>query len=89
MVSSILGLVVHGGDRCLQLVGAGAALGEGGGDQCGALIDLGPVPAGAVLLGERDQAYTVLRGACGPARVGEQHEREQAGHLWLVRQQAA
>jgi hypothetical protein len=45
-----LGLVVHGGDRRLQLIRAGAALGEGGGNQGGALIDLGPVPAGAVLL---------------------------------------
>jgi hypothetical protein len=46
---------VHGGDRRLQLIRPGAAVGKGGGNQGGALVDLGPVPAGAVLLGERDR----------------------------------
>jgi hypothetical protein len=76
-----LGLVMHGGDRCLQLIRAGGALAERGGHQCGA--------SSILARSERDQAYPVPCGARGPSRVGEQQEREQAGHPRLVRQQTA
>ena len=54
-------------------------------DQGGALGDGGGVPAGAVLVGQRDER-AVRAGAGRAARVGEQHEREQAGDLALVRE---
>ena len=43
------------------------------------------VPEGAVLLGQRDE-LAVGAGAGGPPGVGEQHEREQTGHLGIVGQ---
>ena len=48
-------LVVHRGDRRLQLVGPDGAARQRVGDQRDALGDLGAVPEAAVLLGERDQ----------------------------------
>ena len=53
-------------------------------EQRGALGDQRPVPAGPVLLGQRDQ-LAAGAGAGRPAGVGEQHQREQAGHLGVVR----
>ncbi len=70
------------GDRRLQLVRPGA----GGPAQCGQPLD-GPaaVPAGAVLLGQRDVPAGV--GAGAPAGVVQQHQRQQGVHLGLGRQQ--
>ena len=74
------GFVVEGGDGRLQLVWADGAAGERGGDERDALGDRGPVPAGAILLVERDQ----LAGRSGPRvapRVGQEHEHDQPGGL--------
>src|SRR5206468_899594 len=49
-------LVVHRGDGRLELVGADRGPGQGRGDQGNTLGDGGGVPAGPVLLGQRDQA---------------------------------
>jgi hypothetical protein len=71
----------------LQLVGPGRAAAERAGDQGHALGDAGGVPQAAVLFGHRDQV-AVRAGARRAPRVGEQHEREQPGHLAVIGQQA-
>ena len=57
-------LVVDGGDRGLQLVGAERGARQRVGDERGALLDVGAVPEAAVLLGQRDQRAVGAR--CGP-----------------------
>ncbi len=44
------------------------------------------VPAGPVLLGQRDERAALGR-ACRPARLGQEHEREEPRRLRLVGQQ--
>ena len=82
------GLVVDRGYGRLQLVGAGRAARQRFGEQRGPLGDLLPVPLGPVLLGQRHQRPVRL-GAGGPPRVGQQHQRQQAGHLAVLGQQPA
>jgi hypothetical protein len=78
-------LVVQGGDRGLQLVGADRRAGQRLGDQ-GDLLGDGPrVPQTAILLGERHQ-LAAGAGPPRPARVGEQHQREEAGDLAVLGQ---
>src|ERR1700761_2980181 len=73
------GLVVHGGDRGLELVGAERARrGKRPRDKRGAVRDERLVPAGTVLLRQWDER-AVRCDASGAPGVGEQHEREQAG----------
>jgi hypothetical protein len=55
--------------------------------QVDALLDGGPVPAGAVLLVEGDQ-LAVRSAACLAAGVGEQHQREEPGDLAVLGKQA-
>jgi hypothetical protein len=81
------GLVVHRGDRGLDLVRAGWSPRQRLADQRHALGDLVGVPAAAVLLRHGDQR-AVRPGARRPARVGEQHQREEPGHLAVLREQA-
>ena len=72
---------MHGVDRRLQLVGAGAVQREAAADEPVALVDQRGVPPGPVLLVERHQA------AVGDARPGagldQQHQREQPVDLGL------
>ena len=77
------------GDRRLQLVGADRRRARA--PRCTSVDALGdrrPVPAAAVLLGERDQ-LAVRAGARGAAGVGQQHQREQPGDLARRRAAAA
>ena len=82
------GLVVHGGDRGLELVRAERRRLQRVRDERNALFDERLVPEGAVLLGEWDQR-AVGAGTRRAPRVGEQHEREEPGHLAVVGEQAA
>ncbi len=78
---------VHGVDRGEDLVATGSVDREALADQVVALGDQGAVPAGAVLLVERDQLPVAHPGLA--PRLDEHHQREQAGHLRLVGQQLA
>ncbi len=78
-------LVVHGGDRRLQLVLPGLSLLQRRGDQPRPLGDAAPVPPAALLLGQRDQ-FPAGAGPGRPPGVGEQHQRQQPGDLWVGRQ---
>jgi hypothetical protein len=75
---------VHGVDRGLDLVRAGPAAPQAAPDQVLPLGDERPVPARPVLAGEQDQG-AVRAGPRRPAGLGEQHQREQAQRLGLVR----
>ena len=75
-----VGLVVHCGDRRLQLVGADRRTVERLGDDRDALVDHGAVPPAAILLVEGHERAGVV-GAGGTPGLGEQHEGEQAGCL--------
>jgi hypothetical protein len=77
---------VDGGDGRLQLVGAGRPAGQGAADQVHALGDLCGVPPAPVLFGHGDQ-LTVRAGPRRPAGVGQQHEREEPGHLTVFGEQ--
>ena len=52
-------------------------------EQRDAFVDRRPIPSAAVLVGQRDE-LAVGGGARGAARVGEQHQREEARHLAVV-----
>ena len=88
-VELLLGL--QGGDRRLNNVRPGPALGVGEGsvEQGPALGDLPPVPPRPVLIGQQDQVLAVfISGEPGlPARVVQQHQRQQAEHFGLGREQ--
>jgi hypothetical protein len=71
---------VDGRDRRLQLVGAHRPGRQGGLQQPDTLGDGCPVPQRPVLVGQRHQR-AVGAGAGGPTGVGEQHQRQQPGHL--------
>ena len=74
---------MHCGDRRLQLVRADRSLRQRAADERDALGDQCAIPERAILLVERDELAV---GRCArPARVGEQHQREQPGHLRVVR----
>src|ERR1700744_1300235 len=77
------GVGVDGGDRGLELVGAGAVAAQAGPDQVVAFGDQGPVPAVAVLVGQADQG-AVGGGAGRAPGLGEQEQGQQAEHLGLV-----
>src|SRR6266508_2402255 len=77
------GLVVHGGDGGLQLVGADGHGPQGGAEQRLAFGDAGGVPQVAALLGERHDRPVAIGASC-PAGIGEQHQREQPGDLALA-----
>jgi hypothetical protein len=74
------GVGVSRGDRRLELVGTELRAGHRLTDQGGALGDQLAVPPFPVLFGERDQV-TARRGPRGAPGVGQQHQREQPGHL--------
>jgi hypothetical protein len=78
---------VDRGDRRLQLIRAGRSAGQGAGHEGHALGDLGRVPQAPVLLGHGDR-LAGRPGARRPSRVGEQHERQQPGHLTVLGKQA-
>ena len=83
---------MHCVDGRQNLVAAGASLPcEDGGeplpDQCMALGDQRSIPGAAVLLVERDQ-LTRRRDARWPAGLSEQHQRQEACHLTIRRQQS-
>jgi hypothetical protein len=80
--------VVLGGDRRLQLVLADDAARHRLGERPQAFRDRSPVPQRPVLLDEGDE----LAGGSGagrPPRVGEQHQRQQPGHLAVLGEQRA
>ena len=77
---------MHGRDRGLQLVRAERRAAEHAAHERDALGDQRAVPARPVLLVERDERAVGAR-AFGATRVGEQHEREQAGDLAVVGEQ--
>lgn len=80
------GLVVQRGDRGLHAVRARRATGQRHGHESGALGDESAVPACTVLV--REQNHRALRPGPGvAARVGQQHQGEQPGHLPLTGQQ--
>jgi hypothetical protein len=79
-----VGRVVHRRDRRLQLIFAHRALRDRIGDQRPAFDDQSLIPARPVLLGQRYQV-TIGPGAGRPARIGEQHQREQPGDLAVIR----
>ena len=82
-ISSATGrLGMQGGDRRLDLVAARAPEPQRAVQHAHALGDLGPVPARAILVGEQDQ-LAVGVGPRVPARIVEQHQREQTERLWL------
>ncbi len=74
---------VQGRDRRLQLVGARSAPAPDAVDQLGSLADQVAVPAGAVLFVQRHQPAVVADAGRAP-RLGEQHQRQQAGRLGVV-----
>ena len=78
---------MHGRDRRLHLVGPRAGPRQRVGDQRDALRDRGGVPARPVLSLQRDQ-LAAGAGAGRPPGIGQQHQREQAGDLAVVGQQA-
>ncbi|KZM76648.1 hypothetical protein A0J59_20105 [Cellulosimicrobium sp. I38E] len=73
-------------DRRLHLVRPDEPVGERRGDDPDALDDLGVVPAGPVLLGERHELAARAGPGAAPG-VREEHEREQPRDLRVVRQQ--
>jgi hypothetical protein len=75
------------GDRGLHLVRPDRPVRQGCGDQFHSLGDLRSVPQPPVLLPERHQLAGRARPGCSPGVVQE-HEREQPGYLWFVRQQS-
>jgi hypothetical protein len=77
---------VAGGDDGLQLVRPGPAGPQRALQDPLSLVDLGPVPAAAVLILQRDQIAAPV-GAGGPAGVLQQHQRQQAARLGLARHQ--
>lgn len=78
-------LGVHGDDRGLQGVGPESPRGQRTLDQRRTFLDLRPVPQAAVLVIETHQLARLI-GACGAARVVQQHQREQT-HQLRIRQQ--
>jgi hypothetical protein len=74
---------VNGVDRRLYLVRAGLTAAQAAADQLLALGDQLAVPAAAVLVGEQHHLAVWSR-ARRPARLDEQHQREQPGDLLLV-----
>ncbi len=79
-------VAVHRVDGCLDLVRAGLAAAQALPDQRLALRDELPVPPAAVLVGQQHQA-ALRRGAGRAPGLRQQHQREQPGHLGLVRHQ--
>ena len=78
---------MHRVDRREELVATRRrATGQAFADQPVALRDESRVPGPTVLLGEADQ-FAVRRQPGGAAGLGEQHQREQPGHLTIVGQQ--
>jgi hypothetical protein len=79
------GLVgVHGLDRRLDLVRARSATTQATPHELPTLRDERGVPPRAVLGGQWDECAVAVRARI-PARRGEQHQREQAHRLGLVR----
>ena len=79
-------LVVHGGNRRLQLIRADRAARQRRRDQRDAFRDRPPIPQRAILLVERNQ-LAVSAGSRAAAGVGQQHQRQQPGDLAVGRQQ--
>jgi hypothetical protein len=85
-VGGLVGAGVAGGDDRLQLVRPGPGGLQRALQGALSLGDLGPVPAAAVLILQRDQV-TVIVGAGGPSGVLQQHQRQQPARLRLARHQ--
>src|ERR671922_90515 len=77
-------VAVDGVDRRLDLVGTRPAQSEAPPDEGLAFRDELTIPKAAVLIGKQHEV-AVRRGPGGPARLDEQHEREQPHDLRLVR----
>src|SRR5829696_4347319 len=80
------GVRVHGVDGRLELIGTRLVGAKAAAEDRLTLGDQGPVPLGAVLLAQQHQG-TVGPGSRGAAGLAQQQERQQAGHLRLVRHQ--
>lgn len=70
-------------NRRLELHGTGPAHAQGPLDHCRAFVDLAPVPAGAVLVLERDEVAVGI-GARFATSVVQQHQRQQAPRFRLI-----
>ena len=79
-------LVVDGGDRRLQLILANATLRQRRAGERHAFGDGSPIPQRSILLVERNQLAIGSR-ARRTTRVGQQHQRQQAGNVSVVGQQ--
>ena len=77
------GSVVHGGDRGLELVLPHATGADRGVEHGHPLGDGGPVPAGAVLVGQRDEPAALVDPRRA-ARLDQQHQGEQPRRLGVV-----
>ena len=77
---------MHRADRRLRLVEPGTVAAKAGADQPTPLSDEVAVPAGAILLCEQHER-PIRRAAGGAARGRQEHQREEAEDLWLVRQE--
>jgi hypothetical protein len=74
---------MDGVDGRLELIGTGLVAAKAAAQDRLALLDQGLVPAGAVLVAEQHQG-TVGPGPRRAAGLGQQQQRQQAGHLRLV-----
>src|SRR2546427_322432 len=74
---------MHGVDGGLELVCTGLVAAKAPAEDRLTLPDQGPIPSSAVLLAEQHE------GTVGPRSrratgLGQEQQRQQAGHLWLV-----
>jgi len=77
------GVRVHGVDGGLELIRTGLVAAKAPADDRLTFLDQGPIPSSAVLLAEQHQ------GAVGPhsrraTGLGQEQQRQQTGHLWLI-----
>jgi hypothetical protein len=77
------GVGVYGGYRGLDLERSGLAAAKASAHKLVAFGDQGPVPAGAVLVGQADHGPAGVA-AGGTAGLGEQHQREETDGLRFV-----
>ena len=75
-----------GGDRGLDLIRPRPPSTRRRVDESDALVDAVAVPARPVLVGEQDQLPALVEPR-GAARVDQEQQREQPGHLRLIGQQ--
>ena len=75
------------GDRSLDLIRAQGVASHASEDKRVTFVDQVSIPQRTILVAETHQVPRTI-GTCVAARVGQQHESEQAGRLGLVGHQA-